>query len=336
MIRVWISAFLAIAGILWLAAAGAYAAQKWNDENLTADELYARYGQASEQISATDAVRYLLSLVNEERRSRDLQELRWDAMAASAAQEHTNEMAKFRYLSHLNLLGEKPNMRYNRHGGTDQVSENVFYRGSTVKLYLTRKIIKDIHERWMSSPAHCRNLLAPGHNSVGLGFTLSWDGSRSVLTAAEEFVDDYGDYSALPYEAKEQEMLDLSGEFFNRQTKLLYVLIGREPFPEKQSAKELNANLNGYSLPKPFVALMPKSNAYLHAVKDTPTFYPIYYQPSHGRFSLRFSFGGLFDQLNQSGISAAFRPGLYYVMVWAAEPEGKPFIVSTQVIRVED
>jgi uncharacterized protein YkwD len=335
MILKWISVLFVIAGILLPPAVTAQASQTWNDERITAEELYAKYGGASEQISMGEAVRYLLSLVNSDRHNRGLQELSWDEAAASAAEEHTGEMTKFHYLSHLDLMGEKPNLRYNRYGGTDHVSENISYRESTLRLFLTRKIVKDIHSRWMTSLPHRKNILAPEHNALGIGITLSWDGAKSVLTAAEEFVDDYGDYSPLPRKVNEQDMLEISGEFANRQTKLLYLMMGREPFPEKQSPKELNANLNGYSLPKPFVALMPKSEAYLHAVKDIPTFYPLNYQPNRGRFSLRFSFGGIYDQLSENGMSARFKPGLYYVMVWVTLPEGKPFIASTQVIRVE-
>jgi hypothetical protein len=318
------------------AAYSAHSAQTWNDEKLTVDELYERYGGASDQISMPDAIRFLLKLVNEERKQRGLSQLRLDEAASHAAEDHTAEMARFHYIAHLDLAGEKPNQRYNRHGGTNQVSENVSYRESTARLYLTRKIVQDIHDRWMESPPHRRNIVAPEHNAVGLAITLSWDGKSSVLSAAEEFVDDYGDFSALPGKADSQDMLELTGTFHDRQTKLVYIMIGREPLPEKHSPKELNANLNGYSLPKPFVSLMPRNEAYLHSAEGTPTFYPITYQSSRGMFELRFSIAGLFAQLRENGNALTLKPGLYYVMAWVQRPEGKPFIASTQIIRVDN
>ncbi len=317
-------------------ALSAHAAQTWSEEKMAAEELYARFGDERCQITQAEAVRLLHKLANDERRQRGLQTLGWDFTAAKAALEHTDEMAKYRYLSHLNLSGEKPNQRYNRLGGTNQVSENVSYRESSLRLYLTPQLVEDIHQRWMSSPPHRKNLLTPTHNAVGIAISLRWDGIRSVLTAAQELVGDYGVAAKLPHSAAFSDKLDISGEMAGRDLVFQYMTVGWEPLPERQTPKGLNASLNGYSLPKPFIVLMASSDEYSKAVKGFPNIYPISYQPSRGRYSARLSINSIYEMLKDKTGSGKPRPGLYYFMVWVSHLEAQPFIASTQVVRVMD
>lgn len=299
---------------------------------MAAEELYARFGGEQDEISPAQAVRLLHKLVNEERKKNGLQSLSWDYTAANAAQEHTEEMAKFKYLSHMNLLGEKPNERYNRLGGTNQVSENVSYRESSLRLYLTPQIVEDIHERWMGSASHRRNILTRTHNAVGLAITLRWDGTRSVLTAAQEFVSDYGIVSKLPLRAKFNEELNINCELADSDVKFQYIAIGWEGPPDRQSPSKLNSSLNGYSLPKPFVILMATSDENARYLKGSPNLYNVGYQPARGQVSARFSIEEVYRLLKVKTGSGKPKPGLYYITVWVSTPDSAPFIASTQVI----
>lgn len=312
----------------------AHPAQTWNQENMAAEELYARFGGEQDEISPAQAVKLLHKLVNEERKKNGLQSLSWDYTAASAALEHTEEMAKYRYLSHMNLLGEKPNERYNRLGGTNQVSENVSYRESSLRLYLTPQLVEDIHERWMGSAPHRRNILTRTHNAVGLAITLRWDGTRSVLTAAEEFVGDYGAVSKLPLSAHFSDELRISCELADEEVKFQYIAVGWEGQPDRQTPSKLNSNLNGYSLPKPFVVMMSGSDENARYLKGYPNLYTVTYQPSRGQVSARFSIEDVYHRLKEKTGSGKPKPGLYYITVWVSTPESAPFIASTQVISM--
>jgi len=308
----------------------------WNQEELTPEEIYARFGGENDEIPLRDALRYLLYLVNEARDDYDLEPLEWDSTASYAAEEQAREMADFGYLSHLNLDGEKPNLRYNQHGGTNQVTENLSYWESDVRLYLTSQVVEDIHRRWMESPSHCRNILTPTHTAAGMAIVIVWDGDRTVLTAAQEFVDAYGEFDRLPERADSDDDLYLRGDFTDRHTGLAYVTIGYEDFPERQRPDDLNANLNGYSLPAPFVAILPTDDRHARRVKGLPTVYLLTNEPSRNRFKGRFSLEDVFRQLEQASRAARFQPGLYYFMVWADREGEPPFLVSTQVVRVEE
>ena len=308
----------------------------WNKEKLTPEEIYARFGDEDDEISLRDALRQLLYLVNAARDGYGLEPLEWDSTASSAAEEQAREMADNRYLSHLNLDGEKPNLRYNRHGGTHQVTENLSYWESDVLLYLTPQVVEDVHRRWMESPSHCRNILTPTHTGVGMAIVIVWDGDRTVLTAAQEFVDAYGEFDRLPERAGYDDDLYLGGDFTDRHTGLAYVTIGYEEFPERQRAEDLNANLNGYSLPGPFVALLPEGDRHVRRVTGLPTLYLLTDDPSRRRFKARFSVEDVFIGLEQASRAARFKPGQYYFMVWAQREGEAPFLVSTQVVLVKD
>jgi uncharacterized protein YkwD len=312
----------------------AHPAQSWNQENMAAEELYERFGSAQDQISPAQALKILHRLINEERKKNGLQSLSWDYTAANAAHEHADEMAKFRYLSHMNLLGEKPNERYNRLGGTNQVSENVSYRESSLRLYLTPQIVEDIHQRWMGSAPHRRNILTRTHNAVGLAITLRWDGTRSVLTAAEEFVGDYGVVSKLPLNAGQGDELRINCELANRDVKFQYIAVGWEAQPDHQTPSKLNSSLNGYSLPKPFVVLMSTSDENVRYLKGCPNLYSVTYQPTRGQVVAHFSIEDVYRKLKEKTGSGKPKPGLYYITLWVSTADAAPFIASTQVVSV--
>jgi len=157
-----------------------------------------------------------------------------------------------------------------------------------------------------------------------------------VLTASQEFVDAYGEFDRLPERADSDDDLFFSGDFTERHTGLAYVTIGYEDLPERQRAENLNANLNGYSLPGPFVAILPTNDRHVRRVTGLPTLYLLTDDPSRRRFKARFSLKDVFYELEQASRAVRFKPGLYYFMVWAQREGETPFLVSTQVVRVED
>ncbi len=94
---------------------------------------------------------------NRERTQRGLSPLKWDAQLAAAAQQHASLMAQQNTLSHQ-LPGEpEPTARARAAGARfSALAENVADGPS----------VGEIHEGWMNSPPHRKNLLDPELNSV--------------------------------------------------------------------------------------------------------------------------------------------------------------------------
>lgn len=112
---------------------------------------------------------------NRERTQRGLAPLKWDAQLAAAARQHASLMAQQNTLSHQ-LAGEpEPTTRARQAGAKfSALAENVADAPS----------IGEIHEGWMNSPPHRKNLLDPNLNSVGIAVVAAPEGQ---LYAAQDF-----------------------------------------------------------------------------------------------------------------------------------------------------
>jgi len=82
--------------------------------------------------------------------------------------------------------------------------------------------------------------------------------------------------------------------------------------------------------------VLPEDDRHVRRVTGLPTLYLITYDPSRQRFKARFSLKDVFYGLEQASRADRFSPGLYYFMVWADREGEPPFLVSTQVVRVEE
>lgn len=116
----------------------------------------------------------LFSDANRERTQRGFSPLKWDAQLATAARQHAALMAQQNTLSHQ-LPGEpEPVARARQAGARFSVfAENVADGPST----------GEIHQGWMNSPPHRKNLLDPQLNSVGVA-VVDRDGQ---LFAVQDF-----------------------------------------------------------------------------------------------------------------------------------------------------
>lgn len=333
--RSWIAVALALAALV--AVAHPAIAGQWQQVQTTEEEIYARFGGVEDQVPLSQAIRLLLNLINQDRAASDLSPVARMPAAMTAARVHALEMANYRYLSHLDLTGHKPTWRYNAAGGTDQVAENLSYWESDARIYLTPQLVRDIERRWMKSDEHRVNILAPAHTGVGVAIVLLWDGEKSVLTAAQEFVDDYGEFSRLPAEATAYDELTLEGKLAEGM-QVRFVGVGYEPLPVPQLPDKLNAELNGYSLPRAFVGILPGSERFQRSFTDMPTLYLLHIDPARGQFRMRLTLGELFASLGATHFPTSqlgeFKPGLYYFMVFAKSAGVSQHIISAQVVEV--
>ena len=121
--------------------------------------------------SVTQAERSILCLLNLERRSRGLDRLRTNGRLADAANDHSRDMVRRRYFSHVSPGGGTMGERIRETGYLSRVrsysiGENLAW--GTGDLASPLKIV----EAWMKSPGHKRNILHPGFDEIGIGLVL--------------------------------------------------------------------------------------------------------------------------------------------------------------------
>ena len=109
--------------------------------------------------NASLAEQYLFAAANQERLSRGLKPLRHDPLLARAATEHARAMAEHGTISHQ-FEGEPDLTRRGASAGVpfSLISENVGEAPS----------VATIHDMWMNSDHHRRNLLDPNIDSAGI------------------------------------------------------------------------------------------------------------------------------------------------------------------------
>ncbi len=116
----------------------------------------------------------------------------------TAAQGHADEMVRHQYLSHWNLAGLTPDMRYTRAGGEAYSAENVAFVGNIAGpeciSYEPGDWLENALDSLMESPGHRRNILRPEHTTLHLG--ISWD--CRILTVVQLFEGAYVTFDISP------------------------------------------------------------------------------------------------------------------------------------------
>ena len=184
-----------------------------------------------------------VEIINKSRAKYKAGPVKLDILASRVANRQCREAAEKGYLSHWNLEGEKPYVRYAIAGGYDHVSENAYSRGSTEDFGTTpdavADLMKDGHESFMREKApydgHKKNDINKSHNFVGLGCYVSGGEFRYN----EEFIDRYIDFIEVPSELHKGEKgnitIDTRGRSF-----LYFMTIYREDIPKPMSINQLS------------------------------------------------------------------------------------------------
>ena len=132
----------------------------------------------------------------------------------AAAQSHADEMARNQYLSHWNLTGLTPDMRYTLAGGEAYSAENVAFIGNIVGPecipYEPAEWLENALDGFMESPGHRRNILRPEHTTLHLG--ISFD--CRILTMVQLFEGAYVTFDIPPTIAEGR--LFMQGRLHNR------------------------------------------------------------------------------------------------------------------------
>jgi hypothetical protein len=243
----------------------------------------------------------MFELVNWDRRSEGLAAVELEDVATRAAQRHADDMVARGYRAHWGSDGSVPEQRYTEAGGEHLVHENVtcFVDGkervidpnptfqvgeleAAQQVYMQEKPPND---------GHRKNILIPTHNRLGIG--LAKAKGLNEVCVAQEFVDVYGEYDALPMTARAGERITVAGRV-QAPAEFGAVGIAQGPLPADLLASDLNST-STYTMPVPYATFFPKGFVTPREVKL-----------ENGKFSLSLPF----DR----------GPGRYAVSVWGRFP----------------
>ncbi len=283
-----------------------------------------------EWLTLGEARTYMVELINRDRARQGLPPLALDAIACSAAQRHSDEMARWSYVSHRDLKGRKPDERYCEAGGCGAVFENVYTNhknpymgyGSTLcaSRLLPRREIEQAEAWFFNQQApfdrHRRNILDPHHSQVGIGISMAADRRWGMrITVAQEFVRSAVEIAQSPAQLDPGRKGRISGRLQPGKS-LAAIQICREGLPFPMTPNQLNAT-GSYDLPGYTVGSYVPST-------------PGYHSPltvSKTRASEEFSMELAADR--------RWAHGLYYILVWVRDPSSQlPYIGSTRTVRV--
>ena len=217
----------------------------------------------TKKLSAAEASRYMLALVNRDRATQGLAPVELDDGAPTqAGQAHAEDMARLGYLGHWGSDGSVPEQRHTEAGGADMVLENALCFTDEAKRTLDPKPLVDPEqiERAESlffdevppNDGHRKNILKPGHTRVGIGVAqpLSTATEIAVPCFTQEFTDGYGTYAPLPKRAKVGTVIHVEGAIA-AGARPTGVGVARVVRPAPIAPSELNKR-RSYPVPKPF------------------------------------------------------------------------------------
>jgi len=236
--------------------------------------------QPTSKINITELILYTLSQINSEREKYGLQPLSL-FINNTVAQQHAEEMAAHGYLSHWDLKGYKPYMRWGFEGFTwFGISESlgatfveygriVWTRNEllkTIRDHIYNMIYNDAESNW----GHRDDLLDPCHNYVAIGIAFSEKTFALVINAIDDYI--------LWYEKPKiiNSKLHMSGiipyRFINKSDIVpINIYVFYDEVPKETSVYELNNVLpSAWSYGetgKPIAGILPKSNIYYKGIK---------------------------------------------------------------------
>jgi len=231
-----------------------------------------------------------------------------DDIASVAGQGHSDEMAVNGYVGHWALDGRKPDQRYTQAGGRDADAENVIgdlgdsggpkFALSSTPVFSKSRLDQDEGDLFGEKPPddlHRQNIVNPLRTHVGIGLSLALQGEDFRDSCSQEFVNHYGEYSQIPQAIRRGEKFTLTGKLLKR-AHLQSVDVRWEDFPKPMTADEINKT-NGYSIPDGTTAdYYPDDDQHLIAVRTVDGCEEFSVDVATGR---------------------SWKPGLYYVLVWA-------------------
>jgi hypothetical protein len=271
-----------------------------------------------------EARRYMVALINRDRRSAGLRPVELDeGPPTKAGQAHAEDMAKNGFLGHWGTDGSVPEHRHTVAGGAHMVLENAscFTDEKSRTLDPSPEIdpeeVERVEARFFGevppNDGHKRNIVKPQHTHVGVGVAQPRRTAQEIAVPcfAQEFVDAYGTYEPLPKRSKVAATIHVEGTL-EEGARPIGVGLARAPLPKPIAPKELNTR-RSYPVPAPYQMYW------------APGFVtPLPLRVSAGHFAI------------DVPLSDAKQPGLYEVTVWAKlKGQDANTMVSLRTILVE-
>jgi uncharacterized protein YkwD len=184
-----------------------------------------------------------LLIINQSRKKFRVPVVKLDILASRVANKHCREAAEKAYISHWNMNGEKPYMRYAFAGGYDHVSENAYGEWTSEDFSTSKNIVSELmksgHATFMKEKApndgHKKNIISKDHNYAGIGYYVAGGQFRYY----EEFIDRYLEFRDIPAEMSINETGYITVD--TRENGFLYFMtIYREKLPKPLSIKQLS------------------------------------------------------------------------------------------------
>ncbi|MGH7297502.1 MAG: CAP domain-containing protein, partial [Polyangiaceae bacterium] len=219
-------------------------------------------------LSLDGARRYMVQLINRDRASMGLGPVELDeGPPTRAGQVHAEDMARSGYLGHWGSDGSVPEQRYTEAGGADMVLENAscFTDQRTRTLdpgaQIDPRNVEQAEDMFFHeqppNDGHRKNILKPWHRRVGIGVAqpVATPTEIPVPCFAQEFVDAFGVYAAVPAQIRVGETLRVSGAVSAPAT-FAGVGLARVALPAPIPVAELNRR-RSYPVPAPYQMYWP-------------------------------------------------------------------------------
>lgn len=297
------------------------------------------YAGDSDELGMADAKKYMIDLINKDRKTAGLKPVAADEAGEKAGQLHSDEMAEFGYLSHWDLKGRKPDQRYGLLGGTGFVMENAHIEFSgyssdegkgekkaSFKIdpdaKVSKKDLEDIESGFFNekppNDGHRRNILDPDHTHVGIGLSVAKLGESSRLTCTQELIHNYGKIELEPGAVTLGLEFVVKGKL-DPGIQLQSLDLYWEELPKTMTVKQLEET-HSYGPPTTKIASFyagssSSANALTSSIVD-----------GQQEFSCKFV------------PDATWKPGLYYVYVFAKQTGTTPpksICVASKTIEVQ-
>ncbi len=280
-------------------------------------------GAPAGKLTLDQARRYMLELVNRDRKSQGLGPVALEPGPATvAAQRHADDMLRLGFLGHWGSDGSIPEQRHTEAGGVDMVLENALCMTDEVRrtldghLLLERAEIERAERMFFDevppNDGHRKNILRPQHTHVGIGIALPVRTPTEIPVPCfvQEFTDHYATYEPLSKTAAPRQMVHLAATLDPRMTPGGFG-IARVDLPKPLPPTELNRR-RSYPVPAPYQNFWPQGFKTPVAVQVTGT-------------TMRVD------------VPLGDEPGLYEISTWAkpASGTGEYRMIGLRTVRVE-
>jgi len=281
----------------------------------------------SQQSSQTELINYALQLINKDREAYGLSPVSFSNI--SSGQQHANNMLQHYYMSHWDVYGLKPYMRYTLLNGTGAVSENIADTSGTSCINFVcsgnidpKTAIQQMENNFVYNDSICcenghrNNILDPNHNQVSIG--IAYDNGRIYFV--QDFIENYIDWNSNSPAFSNNEVY-LNGTISKYD--LNSITISYDPPTTNMTIQQLNSTF-AYGYGNQIAGVVNNSNSYYTTMA---TIIPDKYYVYENNLDIIFSIKNIINQ---------YGAGEYTIFIWFnnRNSTNSEFVGSTYTIFI--